>query len=799
MSLVLSILLLCCWESVFIEVQVAASPPLNGLPVLILDVDGTLYENECAIEQQIRNNYRVFAKESLDVDAAECTFLREQYGSTVRGLSVKFGSRDIFVDYYNDAYPHVDMSRLLKYTNQYAGRKSTNPVLDTGYSFPSRIPRALAALHDIAKDTPIVIASNSPIFHVKRVLTRLGLANLNVSAFLTPERLGGLTKVEPEFWAPIFDLYPKDQYICTLVDDNEENCVLVRKMGMNALKLDSELEFDDAIREFILDCHNCDSQKLRAGKYRSFRFDELKYLEAKNEVDAASFNQDVWKRLMDALLDRMLRKQQCNQQGVVETFGDDPGLIPADRGANNAQPALATSYNAIEDDPFQNQFDGAATTLRVLDIGAGLLNMFSRISQLLRPLKAEQLRLKQGTPIQKLHYIALETNSEVLSHAAQTLEKAGLRLVPFNRGGMVSSEAAEGEVEAEREREADSASPPVSSTIRQLPLQLQYSGTISGVKVTVDLCAVDFMSPHVLPFLRNLIYAHDISIFLQQSQQQLERRKQQRPPRKVGLSPFDLFNGESSGYLESEWPEAEFNLKHNDERPEGFDLVVGACVADLHPPRALASQIIHIASDAGGLLYLPITFNGKTKLSCVKPTSTSSGLWGGLFGGLSGSSRNPGKHPRPPPLLPKYLSGRTHQEHPTTGSEYFTMIDEDTKDEIEAEAEERAQAQANAGTDDDDAGLTHLFDIYHRYLAAPEQGHHLHAQDLVAALNAHGCRLLLPPSDTDSDTDSDTGSGSTSACNHIRGKIKYVQDMCKTGQPSRIRISLAALNRTGGG
>ena len=45
-----------------------------------------------------------------------------------------------------------------------------------------------------------------------------------------------------------------------------------------------------------------------------------------------------------------------------------------------------------------------------------------------------------------------------------------------------------------------------------------------------------------------------------------------------------------------------------------IDLFVGCCIADLISPQALAAQLLEIAGDKGGLLYLPITFAGKTEL-----------------------------------------------------------------------------------------------------------------------------------------------------------------------------------------
>jgi hypothetical protein len=46
-----------------------------------------------------------------------------------------------------------------------------------------------------------------------------------------------------------------------------------------------------------------------------------------------------------------------------------------------------------------------------------------------------------------------------------------------------------------------------------------------------------------------------------------------------------------------------------------LDLIIGSCVADLMSPERLSAHLIEMAEDSGGLLYLPITFSGETKLN----------------------------------------------------------------------------------------------------------------------------------------------------------------------------------------
>ena len=192
----------------------------GGIPnVLVLDIDGTVYDDDCHIESQIRDNCHIFSS-TFGYTAAESEELHVKYGSTIRGICENGEPRIKFLEYYNDVYPNLDMSLLRKY-------RASSSKGSTGYNV--EMGSALRSLHNM--DCPIVVASNSPVFHVKRVLTRLGLSKLKVQAFITPERRGGITKNEAKFWDPLFELYPKDQFLCTLLDDNALNVALVRELG----------------------------------------------------------------------------------------------------------------------------------------------------------------------------------------------------------------------------------------------------------------------------------------------------------------------------------------------------------------------------------------------------------------------------------------------------------------------------------------------------------------------------------------------------------------------------------------
>jgi FMN phosphatase YigB (HAD superfamily) len=212
--------------------------------VLVLDIDGTLYDDACLIEEQIKQNCERFALE-YGYEADESQRLHEMYGSTIRGI-VEEGRQDresTVRAYYNAAYDSLDMSLLQKYSGIHTATEPSfishpaqqQPVFavpprpaGTGYSagaaaelaqvttwlfsglsvvssfalarpvdeYPPHLalllipslstspapppldpPQGLRALRGIARlGVPIVLASNSPAFHVRRVMKRIGLA-----------------------------------------------------------------------------------------------------------------------------------------------------------------------------------------------------------------------------------------------------------------------------------------------------------------------------------------------------------------------------------------------------------------------------------------------------------------------------------------------------------------------------------------------------------------------------------------------------------------------------------------------
>lgn len=259
------------------------------IPVLIVDVDGTLCNDDSGIEQQILDNFHDFALRRFGLDREECAQLFQYYGSAIRGIAEEMtGSRDVLVDYFNEVFPNIDMSRLRQ---QPAG---------TG-----RAHRALAAIR-----SPVVIASNSPMFHVQRVLSRIGLQAMPLAAVLTPERRGGYLKCEAGFWKPILDIYPKDKYQVTVVDDNPWNLNLCRALGMQVICITSWTGLDDALTAFLCNPH----------QPVPFVVDQHALLAAKTALLKESLNQDV--------LAKLLTELQATGKPTVKVLDLSAGHLP---------------------------------------------------------------------------------------------------------------------------------------------------------------------------------------------------------------------------------------------------------------------------------------------------------------------------------------------------------------------------------------------------------------------------------------------------------------------------------------
>jgi FMN phosphatase YigB (HAD superfamily) len=167
--------------------------PRESNHVIVLDVDGTLYGAESNIEQQIVANIHRFALSCFELTPEQSDELHRKYGSTIAGLKAEHAlSRDQERRFYREVYGAIDYSLLLGGSGG-AGDSS-------GYKHCGSVREILTR-----SGARMAIASNSPSWHVERVLAALGLSQLPWCAILTPDTVGWLTKSDAQFWAPLLE------------------------------------------------------------------------------------------------------------------------------------------------------------------------------------------------------------------------------------------------------------------------------------------------------------------------------------------------------------------------------------------------------------------------------------------------------------------------------------------------------------------------------------------------------------------------------------------------------------------
>ena len=417
--------------------------------------------------------------------------LYKKHSTTIQGLISNGCPRDTTIEFFNYVYNNLDLSKLRKYTT----------ILDTATGYTSDNIDAFQALYHLK--CPIVIASNSPSYHIKRVLSRLGLGTLPIACVLTPERCNGYMKTERQFWDPLLKLYPTHKYSCCLIDDNTRNIQAFRKLGYTrTLHINRHFRLPEALVYFLnilpttlFPTSVMSPRDVSLLNKQAFKFDSTRYLHYKNDIDRASFNIHAKKRLIYEL--------------------------------NNDYNKHAITQNVEH-------------TYTVVDIGAGIMNMFIEVLDILSRARESNTRPSLDSPADTqtaipLVYIAYESNTELNHAIVGKLNTLGLRVVNDT-----------------------------STTTSQVAYTFKGSKTVNNIMfdITVYVLNIDFTSQEAIDFIKS-------------------------PP----LSP---------------------HISHT--TPPHIDLIVGCCVADLVDPRTLVTQLLEFNSDGGGLVYLPITFTGTTRL-----------------------------------------------------------------------------------------------------------------------------------------------------------------------------------------
>jgi len=343
--------------------------------LLLLDVDSTLYhEADAGIESQIVANTHRFCQERLGMSKAQADDLFQMYGSTIEGLK-----RTLWQDldaettgkllslFYQEVYQDIDMSSLLNFSRQ--------PVQgSTGYSHSEQELRLIRQLLK-ACPYPVAVASNSPSWHVEKVLKCLGLYGLSFEKILTPDSI----KIEREQYptkhqAKNFfeEKWMKSFHDIAFFDDSRSNLGRVTTEWRNVEPFHvghNEHSLSDALFQ-NLGLVDAD-----------FEFDAAKYLECKNRVDSKSIQADTWNLAISQIQDRMHR------QG----------------------------------------------NLSIVDIGAGRLNILSLLIQG-EPSRGLNPLVTQPGADNSIEYIAYEANAELLPACQAHLQSLGFRLIECPSG-----------------------------------------------------------------------------------------------------------------------------------------------------------------------------------------------------------------------------------------------------------------------------------------------------------------------------------------------------------------------------
>eukprot|EP00977_Amphora_coffeiformis_P007019 scaffold1519_cov166-Amphora_coffeaeformis.AAC.19 len=301
-----------------------STPPLQ----LFLDVDNCLYrENQLSrgIESQIIQGVKAFCRDWCNLNGAQADGLYEMFGSTEEGLrrttwknTTTAQLKSLLRQYYNISYAKVDVSELLPSRHSSAS--------STGYSHSLAQQRTIRKVLAASPSLVTSMSSNSPVFHVKKVIQALGLCHVFDSKdILTPDDCASTdiptrskdtifpTKVSAEAYFGKLR-YPKDQV--ALVDDSSTNLQAVQRL-MKGYHVSEKQSLLEALA------------KTWGWLDENYEFSAIEYLKAKNKMDEMSINRDTWNTLMECLAGEISTREEKGRPLSIVDVG--AGLLSMHR------------------------------------------------------------------------------------------------------------------------------------------------------------------------------------------------------------------------------------------------------------------------------------------------------------------------------------------------------------------------------------------------------------------------------------------------------------------------------------
>ncbi|GKZ01014.1 hypothetical protein MPSEU_001052800 [Mayamaea pseudoterrestris] len=251
---------------------------------LLLDVDNTLYdESACEIESQIIRGIHDYCRDHLNMTPVQAQELHVKHGSTIQGLmNTRQVNKKLVQQFYKEVYQNVSVDSLLQ---------TKGSALGTGYSHSSgnaenELVRDL--LRSLAPDASLQIASNSPKYHVEKVIQALGLTRVPFTKIMTPDRRPNLfpTKAKPTvFFDKLLQQHHSRERL-HLLDDSVANLASAKDY-MNIYQVHGT---GDSL--LVALCRTLGYVPT------NYTFDQVDYLRAKNHVDLTSLNRGTYQRMV---------------------------------------------------------------------------------------------------------------------------------------------------------------------------------------------------------------------------------------------------------------------------------------------------------------------------------------------------------------------------------------------------------------------------------------------------------------------------------------------------------------------
>eukprot|EP00520_Triparma_pacifica_P015443 CAMPEP_0118642668 /NCGR_PEP_ID=MMETSP0785-20121206/5956_1 /TAXON_ID=91992 /ORGANISM="Bolidomonas pacifica, Strain CCMP 1866" /LENGTH=372 /DNA_ID=CAMNT_0006534231 /DNA_START=208 /DNA_END=1322 /DNA_ORIENTATION=- len=253
--------------------------------VISIDCDNTLYRTPL-IEKEIVNRLHKYAFKQFNLSPKDADELHHTYGSTIHGLTKTLSLTPSQLEhFYSQVYalPPSTYSDLLP-------PASTTFTSSTGYSSPA--PPTLRLLSALASSPlySLHISSNSPLSHVSKVVSNLGIPSSSFNSIVTPSPTNGfLTKSSPSF----YDALPSSPTPPILIDDNESILEIASSHPSSPRTILVNSPPDTLHRALLLATSSIDA---------SFKFDPSNYLKSKNVIDEAAIDLTTYNELRSSLL-----------------------------------------------------------------------------------------------------------------------------------------------------------------------------------------------------------------------------------------------------------------------------------------------------------------------------------------------------------------------------------------------------------------------------------------------------------------------------------------------------------------